>query len=127
MLGDSTLIASIPASDISRAKAFYREKLDLNPFEENSERGEARYRSGDSWFLLYQSEFAGTNKATAAAWAVDDLDATAKDLRGRGVVFEEYDFGDFKTENGVVRMPDGGKGAWFKDSEGNILGVFQDG
>jgi predicted enzyme related to lactoylglutathione lyase len=126
MLSDFTLSASIPASDISRAKAFYRDKLDLKPFEENSERGEARYRTGDSMFLLYQSEFAGTNKATAASWQVDDLDAMVKELRGRGVVFEDYEVGDFKTMDGILSLPEGSKVAWFKDSEGNILGIFQE-
>ncbi len=125
MLAGRTLSPSLPASDIERAKAFYREKLDLKPVEE-TENGDARYESGDGTFLLYQSQFAGTNQATAAGWMVDDVAATVAGLRNRGVVFEEYDFGEFKTEDGIMAFPDGSKGAWFKDSEGNILGLFED-
>jgi hypothetical protein len=56
-------------------------------------------------------------------WATDDLDGEMADLRSRGVVFEEYDFPGLKTENGVATMPDGERGAWFLDTEGNILSL----
>ena len=85
-----------------------------------------RYRSGDSWFLVYASQFAGTNQATAAAFEADDLTALAAHLRGAGVEFEEYDFDEFKTVDGIVSLPDGSAAAWFKDTEGNIIGLFQD-
>ena len=56
---------------------------------------------------------------------VDDLDATMKDLESRGVTFEEYDLPGIKTVKGVVTMPDGSRGAWFKDTEGNILSLMK--
>ena len=77
-----------------------------------------RYRSGDSWFLVYASQFAGTNQATAAAFEADDLTALAAHLRGAGVEFEEYDFDEFKTVDGIVSLPDGSAAAWFKDHRG---------
>ena len=123
MFNNRTLIATLPASDINRARQWYADKLDLKPTEEQPDGG-LRYATGDSWFLVYPSTFAGTNQATAAAFEVEDIADVVGSLRGRGVVFEEYDFGDIKTENGIVTMPDGSQGAFFKDSEGNIIGVY---
>lgn len=124
---DTRLEPSLPVSDLSRAKQWYLEKLDLKPVREDEMAGGAFYETGGGQFLLYQSEFAGTNQATAAGWQVEDVPAKVAELRSRGVVFEEYDFGDeFKTKDGILALPDGRLGAWFKDSEGNILSLFQD-
>ena len=119
---NSKLEPMLPASDLERAKQWYLEKLDLKPMGEDE--GGAWYQNGDGRFLLYQSEFAGTNQATAAGWEVDDVQATQAELRNRGVVFEEYNFGEeFKTVDGILTLPNGGQAAWFKDSEGNILSI----
>lgn len=122
MFGDASLHATLPAADLERAKAWYADKLDLIPQEEDQASG-AWYEMGGVPFLLYVSEFAGTNRATAASIAVDDFDAALAGLRGRGVVFEDLDMGEFKTEDGVLTLPDGRKAAWFKDSEGNTLAI----
>ncbi len=124
MMGSKAMHAVLPAADLERAKAWYSEKLGLQPVEEDEYAG-AYYETGGAGFLLYQSEFAGTNRATAASFFVDDFDETIDFLRGNGVVFEEVDFGDMgKTVDGVISTPDGSqKGAWFKDSEGNIIAV----
>ena len=126
MLVNYNLVPSLPVSDIDRAKAFYSEKLDLKPTEVLADGG-AYYQTGNVKFLLYPSGFAGTNQATAAGWEVDDVETVVADLQSRGVVFEEYDFDELKTENGIATTPEGQKAAWFKDSEGNILGVFSQG
>ena len=82
------------------------------------------YETGGARFGLYQSDFAGTNKATAAGFDVEDVDAAAAQLRERGVAFEDLDFGEMgQTVDGVITAPDGRKAAWFKDSEGNILAI----
>lgn len=125
MLSSYALQASLPASDISRARDFYKDKLDLKPVRESPDGG-AYYESGGTTFYLYPSGFAGTNQATAAAWEVEDIEATVSELQGRGVVFEEYDFDELKTVNGIAETSEGQKAAWFKDSEGNILGIFKD-
>ena len=125
MLADHTIELSLPASDIARAKAFYRDKLGLKPTEELPDGG-AFYESGGRRFLLYPSTFAGSNQATAGGWAVDDVEATVGELRSNGVVFEEYDFDELKTEDGIATTAEGLKAAWFKDSEGNILGIYED-
>lgn len=123
MFADIALHATLPATDFGRAKAWYAEKLDLQPIAEEEQTDGAWYETGGVRFLLYQSTFAGSNRATAASFSVGDFPAAIAFLRARGVTFEEYDFGDFKTEDGVLTLPDGNQGAWFRDSEGNILAV----
>lgn len=124
MLDKYPLEASLPASDINRAKAFYRDKLGLKPTEETGDGG-AFYDTGGTRFLLYPSGFAGTNQATAAGWQVDDIEAVVAGLKADGVEFQDYDFDELKTVDGIATLDDGLKGAWFIDSEGNILSVFQ--
>ena len=124
MYGNAALHPVLPASDLDRAKRWYAEKLGLEPVRED-EYGGAEYEVGGAMFLVYRSEFAGTNKATAAGFRVDDFDATVAELRSAGVVFEDVDFGEFgSTVDGVITMPGStDKAAWFKDSEGNILSL----
>ena len=119
---DFTVHASLAASDIDRARAWYSEKLGLEPFEEGPG-GVLRYKAGETQFGIYPSAFAGTNQATAAFIVFNDFDTAFAELSSRGVTFEDYDFGDdFRTVDGVMEAPEG-KAAWFKDSEGNILGI----
>lgn len=124
MLENTRLLATLPASDVERAKKWYSEKLDLEPKRED-EMGGVWYETGGQPFLVYKSENAGTNTATAAGFMVENFDDVVASLRSRGVEFEEVDFGEFgKTVDGVIASPDGSmKGAWFKDSEGNILSI----
>ena len=124
MHGNAALHPVLPASDLERAKRWYSEKLGLEPVRED-EYGGAEYEIGGAMFLVYQSDFAGTNKATAAGFRVNDFDARVAELRSAGVVFEEVDFGEFgSTVDGVITMPGSNdKAAWFKDSEGNILSL----
>ena len=123
MLINSPLRPSLPASDLERAKRWYSEKLGLEPKSDDF-RG-VQYEVGGHEFMVYPSQFAGTNQATAAGFEVDDFDDVIETLRGRGVTFEDVDLGEMgKTVDGVMEMPDGGaKAAWLKDSEGNILAI----
>jgi catechol 2,3-dioxygenase-like lactoylglutathione lyase family enzyme len=116
---------TLPAADMDRAKAWYAEKLGLRPVEEDELAG-AWYETGGVRFLLYASEFAGTNQATAASFSSENFDAAIASLHSRGVIFDEFDFDDFKTIDGVLTLPDGRKGAWFRDSEGNILNIISE-
>jgi predicted enzyme related to lactoylglutathione lyase len=116
--------AAIPAQDIKRARQFYDQKLGLKPTEEQSDGG-AIYRIGQSGFLLFQSTGKASGDHTQLAIDVEDINSALDDLKSKGVKFEEYDFPNFKTVNGVFTMPDGSKGAWFKDSEGNLIAVNQ--
>ena len=125
MFESSPLMPTLPASDLDRAKAWYSNYLGLDPASEDEERGSAMYEIGGSGFLVYQSDFAGTNQATAAGFVVENFDEVVDELRSKGIQFEDLDFGEMgHTVDGVITSPDGSeKGAWFKDSEGNILGL----
>ena len=125
MLANAAARATLPASDMKRAKKFYQETLGLKVKEENP--GGVRFECGDGTEMaVYPSGFAGTNQATAAEFEVQDIEAEMSELKDKGVTFEEYDLPDLKTENGVATF-DKDKGAWFKDTEGNILALFQKG
>lgn len=120
MLDKSTVYATIPAQDLDRARAFYADKLGLEPEEERPEG--LRYRCGDGNFLLFVSSGQASGSHTQLGFDVPDIQDAVERLRAKGVVFEEYDMPGFKTENGIAVI-DGEKGAWFKDSEGNLLAI----
>jgi predicted enzyme related to lactoylglutathione lyase len=116
-------VPTLPAEDIERARRFYQEVVGCR-VDEGEEDGSVKVHVGGSWVMVYPSEFAGTNQATAVGFGVEDVAGAVAALRERGVKFEDYDFGEAKTVDGVLTMPNGQKGAWFKDTEGNIVGLF---
>jgi catechol 2,3-dioxygenase-like lactoylglutathione lyase family enzyme len=120
MFRNFRILAVVPATDIDRARAWYEEKLGLVPIEEPI--GRLYYEAPDgSCLLIVPTAFPGAN-STAAGWDVTDIDTVIAELRARGVEFIDYDLPGYKTTNGV--MVDGGyKMAWFRDSEGNTLGI----
>lgn len=122
MLSAAPMQAALPASDMERAKRFYRDTLGLTISREAEDA--VHFESGGTEFFIYPTANAGQAPHTLAAWIVADLDAEMADLRGRGVTFEEYDLPGLTTVNGVAELVTM-RGAWFKDSEGNILGVSQ--
>ncbi|MCB5293986.1 hypothetical protein BJQ90_03448 [Arthrobacter sp. SO3] len=124
MLKDLDLIAVLPAKGIARASTFCRDVLRLEPADAMDEVNLMYRRGKGTSFLLYKTDNAGTAKNTQMGWGTDNLEAEVEELRGRGVVFEEYDFPGLKTENGIATTPVG-KAAWFLGSEGNILNLFQ--
>ena len=120
MLDTGTVTANIPASDLTRARSFYADKLGLTPAAEFD--GMLVYRTaGGSAFSVYQTEYAGQAGHTIAQWHVADVDAEVRDLRAKGIAFEQYDMPGVEWNDGVASVPGMGKAAWFKDSEGNIL------
>ena len=125
-LSDVPFIASLPAQDLERAVRWYEEKLDLTPILDLGVAGQL-YRTGGSQWIVYETPSAGTARNTLGGWLVPDIDAAMRELRARGVTFQEYALGDKgpTTENGVARDPTGGAAAWFIDSEGNILALTQ--
>lgn len=125
MLAAYPIGPTLPAADVDRARAFYRDVLGFAPVEVIPETGETVFESAGLPFVVYPSIAAGTNRATCAAWRVPDLEAAMADLRRRGVEFEEYDLPGLTTEGGIAVMPDGTRTAWFRDSEGNILALDQ--
>lgn len=124
MFADNTLIPMLPAHDIERAKQFYLDKLGLKPIE-GDEESSVRFEAGDSSFVVYQSQYAGTNQATAAMFEVEDVHACVDALKDLDVEFQEFDMGGLEMDNSVLTAPSGYKAAWFYDSERNIIGVAQ--
>jgi catechol 2,3-dioxygenase-like lactoylglutathione lyase family enzyme len=123
MLERTSAHATLAVSDLDRAKRFYGETLGLSIKDERADG--VTYQAGDTWFLVYPSQFAGTSQSTSMAFEVDgDIETAVKELRDRGVIFEEYDLPGLKTENGIADVGDV-KGAWFKDPDGNILAVAE--
>ena len=122
MLGDKEAMATIAVRDLAKARAFYEGKLDLKVADtEGSE--VVAYASGKSKVLVYVSQYAGTNEATAATWVVgDDVEKIVQALKARGVSFEHYDMPD-TTRTGDVHVAGDVRVAWFKDPDGNILSI----
>jgi catechol 2,3-dioxygenase-like lactoylglutathione lyase family enzyme len=130
MLKDGRVATRLPAQDLQRARAFYAEKLGLEPSEERP--GGLLYRCAGGVFALFESTGASAGTFTQMAWEVDDLAATVAELRRRGVAFEEVDVPGLKTVDGIALVAGnypskgtGEKAAWFRDSEGNMLGIGQ--
>jgi catechol 2,3-dioxygenase-like lactoylglutathione lyase family enzyme len=128
MLADGRIATRLPAQDLQRARAFYADKLGLEPVEERP--GGLLYRCGGCEFALFASAGGSPGTFTQMAWTVDDVVATVAELRSRGVVFEEVDLPGLKTVDGIAQIAgnypskgSGEKGAWFRDSEGNMLGI----
>lgn len=124
MLGDSNVTATVAVSDLAKAKEFYGGTLGLKADGEHA--GGLAYTSGNGNLFIYPSPTAGKNQATSASWEVSDIEAIVKDLQSKGVKFEHYDLPYAKLEGDVHVMMDGeAKAAWFKDPDGNILGLAQ--
>ena len=130
MKGIKSVAARIPVRDLERARRFYAEKLGLEPSEERE--GGLLYRSPDGAFALFESVGASSGDHTQMGWEVEDIEAAVADLRARGVVFEEYDLPGLRTVNGIADIEGnypskgaGERGAWFRDCDGNMLGIGQ--
>lgn len=124
MLGTRKAVANLATSDLEKSRLFFTDTLGLR---EVSREGDEliTFASGDSSLNVYRSEFAGTNKATAVTWEVDDIDAEVAALKAKGVTFEHYDMDGLELE-GDVHVGEGMKIAWFKDPDGNILNIVGD-
>jgi catechol 2,3-dioxygenase-like lactoylglutathione lyase family enzyme len=122
MLANKDVAANIPVKDVAKAKKFYEDTLGLKEVGRFGDEV-VTFKSGQSEILVYRSEHAGTNKATAMTWTLgDDIDKTVKELKSKGVSFEHYDMPGLKLD-GDVYVGDGMKVAWFKDPDGNTLCV----
>jgi catechol 2,3-dioxygenase-like lactoylglutathione lyase family enzyme len=121
LLRDTDAVATLAVKDLNVAARFYEETLGLG--RAGADDSEAIvFESGDTTINVYRSSFAGTNKATALTWSVDDVDDVVRTLKGRGVTFEHYDLPE-TTREGDVHISGDVRVAWFKDPDGNILSV----
>ena len=122
MLGAKDAMATLAVTDIDAARDFYENTLGLTPVQEMEDG--ILFGAGNTVVLVYASQYAGTNQATAATWAVgSDFDAIVEALRQKGVTFEQYDELPGTTRDGDIHTFDGMRAVWFKDPDGNILNV----
>jgi catechol 2,3-dioxygenase-like lactoylglutathione lyase family enzyme len=129
-LARSDVATRLPAQDLERARRWYSEMLGLDPVEERP--GGLRYQCSTTYFVVFQSTGKASGESTQMAWEVDDIEAVVADLESRGVEFEAVDAPGMKTVNSIADIDGnypskgrGERGAWFRDSEGNLLGIGQ--
>jgi catechol 2,3-dioxygenase-like lactoylglutathione lyase family enzyme len=130
-LSDSKVATRLPAQDLHRARRFYAERLGLEPADERP--GGLLYRVGSGEFALFLSAGRPSGAHTQMGFEVDDIEATIAELKARGVAFEDYDAPGLRTRDGVADIEGnypskdarGERGAWFRDSEGNLIGIGQ--
>ncbi|MEU0029162.1 VOC family protein [Streptomyces sp. NPDC006335] len=129
ILARGRVATRLPAQDLDRARRFYAERLGLEPVDERP--GGLLYRCGGTDFALFRSTGVSPGTFTQMGWEVDDIETAVSRLRERGVVFEEVDVPGLRTENGIADVEGnypsknarGERAAWFRDSEGNLLGI----
>lgn len=122
MLGNKDAVATVAVKNLAAAKQFYEGTLGLKQIEAEEDEVIV-YGSGNSRINVYRSQYAGTNKATALTWAVDDVEGEVRALKSKGVSFEHYDMPGMRRE-GDLHVGGDMKVAWFKDPDGNILNII---
>jgi catechol 2,3-dioxygenase-like lactoylglutathione lyase family enzyme len=131
VLSQASVATRIPVRDLGRAREWYSDKLGLEPSEERP--GGLLYRLAGGEFALFESAGASAGTFTQMGFEVDDLVATVAELKQRGVVFENVDVPGLETVEGIAEVEGnypskGGHGelaAWFRDLDGNMLGIGQ--
>ena len=131
MLESARVATRLPAQDLERARRFYAEKLGLEPADERP--GGVLYRCAGGEFALFDSTGTSPGTFTQVAFEVDDIEASVAALKERGVLFEEVDVPGLRTVDGIAEVAGnypskaatGERAAWFRDSEGNLLGIGQ--
>jgi len=121
MLVKANVEPMLPVKDLKTAQKFYEQTLQLEKVTVQPDTA-VTYKSGNTTLVVYRSEYAGTNKGTAALWEIDDVDETVKELKAKGVKFEHYDLPGLKLDGDIHRAGPFSV-AWFKDPSGNILSV----
>lgn len=126
MLTDALACATIPATDLDRARRFYGEQLGLTEVALGGGSGGLYYQAGQGTMIqVYERPATGAAEHTVATFLVENLEEVMSRLQSRGVSFEEYDMPGLKTENGIFTGQNGFKVSWVKDPDGNILGLEQ--
>ncbi len=120
MLGNSNLYATVAVSNLEVAKKFYGETLGLKQLGDNL--GGVAYSASSGKLFVYESDTAGSGKATSVSFEVKDVDEAVTALKEKAVKFEQYDIPGATKEGDVLVMGQM-RAAWFKDPDGNILGL----
>lgn len=122
MLGDHKVITTIAVHDLDNAIDFYSTILGLKKVGRN--RAGFVFESGGGLIGIHQSPTAGSGQSTCAWWLVDDVEAAVTELKARGVAFEQnYDLPHTERSGDIYIMGETERAAWFRDLDGNILGL----
>jgi catechol 2,3-dioxygenase-like lactoylglutathione lyase family enzyme len=122
MLSQNGTYTTIPVSDLERAQRFYSERLGLTP--EMVTEGGVMYRSGGTRFFVYPSRYKASGH-TQMSWVVGDIKAEVAALRDKGIEFVEFDVPGVKTVDGISQSGPAVWTAYFRDPDGNLLGLTQ--
>jgi catechol 2,3-dioxygenase-like lactoylglutathione lyase family enzyme len=124
-LSDARVGPAVPVSDMGRAKEFYEGKLGLSGGDETGDGGhDYPCADGTRLHIFPSPEGAGKSSSTIAGFDVESIDAIVDELSANGVSFESYGEPLNTDERGIATFPEG-RGAWVKDPDGNVLGIFQ--
>ncbi|WP_184716777.1 VOC family protein [Caulobacter sp.] len=122
MLGDKDAQATIGVRDLNVSRPFYEEVLGLKPLP-SSEPSVMGFQAGQAQVLVYESEYAGTNKSTVLTWSLgESFDEAVRLLQSKNVAFEHYDLPGM-TREGDIHTAGPMKVVWFKDPDGKILSL----
>ncbi len=124
MLANSLVTPTLPAIDLKRARSFYEDKLGLKAVQSSEQ--DVTYQAGAGTNIyVWQREPTSATDHTETVFAVQDIEEEVKDLKAKGVKFESYDMPGLRTDENDIAASDGARAAWFKDTEGNVLGLVQ--
>jgi catechol 2,3-dioxygenase-like lactoylglutathione lyase family enzyme len=123
MLSRHTPVATLPAKDLTTARSFYEEKLGLTASRDDM--GGVTYTAGSGQLFVYESDYAGTNQATAVSFDVSiaEFDDEVAELRANGVEFLTFEADGMEWEDGVATIGGRARSVWFTDPDGNILNI----
>ena len=122
VLTDKETYATIPTSDVARAKRFYGDTLGFKVLLDTE--GGVMYGSGPTRFFVYPSRYKSSGH-TLMSWFVPEIKSEVAELRAKGIEFEDYDFPGLKTVDGIAQSGPNVWTAWFRDPDGNLLGLSQ--
>jgi catechol 2,3-dioxygenase-like lactoylglutathione lyase family enzyme len=123
MLAEARVEAAVPTSKLSRGREFYEGLLGLEPAGAHTPNVDVIYEcAGGTRLLVYEHPGTVRPARTAAHFVVDDVPATVRELRGRGLRFDDYDLPELKTVDGVATVGEL-RFAWFRDPDNNVIGI----
>lgn len=122
MLATHKFITPIAVHDMENAVDFYSNILGLDRVARNH--AGYVFEAGGGLIGLHESPTAGSGQATCAWWTVDSVETIVKQLKSRGITFDEnYELPRTEKKGDIYLISENMKAAWFRDPDGNILGI----
>jgi catechol 2,3-dioxygenase-like lactoylglutathione lyase family enzyme len=120
MEGATMVVPTVPVTDLKRAREFYGDTLGLTVLWENP--ASIRFRVGEASELSVFKRPPVATEHTLAHFEITDIEAVVRDLEAKGVEFLDYDEGPLQTTGHIAQVGPA-RGAWFRDPDGNTLGI----